>query len=351
MTFNKGDRVKFLDDVGKGTIISLIDKDMVLVQTDDGFEYPVLKKELIITDQSPAPEINIQTEEKNNQGKKSDKLMPLPLNQKDSDEKEGPLVIYFGISPANTNIPDQGKHTLYLINDSCFQILFHAGKGSDNKVDTIKAGSLGPGMKIVIGDYSQSSLVENNTYLFFQLIAFRNTNYTSHEPISSKIRLYADDLKSAGSFKKNKFIVGNALIIPVEQSVSRKMKMSLEDFKSAMVSEKITDMEIKKTSISAKHEHKKPDIQDIDLHIEQITDKYISLSSGEIIGIQLARFRTSLAGAILSGEKRIIFIHGIGAGKLKSEIRKTIDKEYPTCQYQDASFKEYGYGATLIIIK
>jgi hypothetical protein len=28
-----------------------------------------------------------------------------------------------------------------------------------------------------------------------------------------------------------------------------------------------------------------------------------------------------------------------------------LKKNYPTCYYQDASFQEYGYGATMVTIK
>jgi hypothetical protein len=351
MNFNKGDRVKFLDDVGKGTIIGLIDKDMVLVLTDDGFEYPVLQKELIITDQLPVPGKLAEPAAKTNTVKKNETLRNVPVNQKDSEKKEGSFLVYLGVQPTNSNMPGQGKYALHLINDSTFQILFHAAKGSENIVDTLKSGYLEPEMKIVLGDYSLSELVDDKNVIYFQLIHYRNTGYTRKEPISARIRFNSNDLKAAGSFKKNKFLQGNALIIPIEQSVSRKTAMSLEDFKNAMVSEKSSNKDSLKSQLPPKTDHKKVDFQEIDLHIEQITDKFKSLSSGEIIEIQLARFKTSLAGAILANEKRIVFIHGIGAGKLKSEIRKNIDKDYPSCIYQDASFKEYGYGATMIIIK
>ena len=46
-----------------------------------------------------------------------------------------------------------------------------------------------------------------------------------------------------------------------------------------------------------------------------------------------------------------MFIHGVGNGTLKTELRKALGIEYKKLTYHDASFKEYGYGATLIIIK
>jgi hypothetical protein len=47
MKFRIGEKVKFLNEVGEGEIVSVIDKKSVLVQTSDGFELPVLTTELI----------------------------------------------------------------------------------------------------------------------------------------------------------------------------------------------------------------------------------------------------------------------------------------------------------------
>jgi dsDNA-specific endonuclease/ATPase MutS2 len=65
----------------------------------------------------------------------------------------------------------------------------------------------------------------------------------------------------------------------------------------------------------------------------------------------MSRFTIALDGAVRSKTKKIVFIHGIGNGKLKYEIRKTLDSKYSRLKYQDASFKEYGYGATMVILK
>jgi dsDNA-specific endonuclease/ATPase MutS2 len=72
------------------------------------------------------------------------------------------------------------------------------------------------------------------------------------------------------------------------------------------------------------------------------------LSEGEILNNQLNRFYSALDKAIQGNIKEIVFIHGLGNGKLKYEIRKAIDTKYPDLTYQDASFKEYGFGATLV---
>ena len=73
------------------------------------------------------------------------------------------------------------------------------------------------------------------------------------------------------------------------------------------------------------------------------------LSNGVILEFQLSRFRTALETAILHKTGRIVFIHGVGNGKLKHEMRRILEREYSSLQYQDASFKEYGYGATMVL--
>ncbi|MFP4019887.1 MAG: Smr/MutS family protein [Bacteroidales bacterium] len=47
----------------------------------------------------------------------------------------------------------------------------------------------------------------------------------------------------------------------------------------------------------------------------------------------------------------MVFIHGVGNGRLRYELRKSLDKDYPDLDYQDASFQEYGYGATLVFLR
>lgn len=129
--------------------------------------------------------------------------------------------------------------------------------------------------------------------------------------------------------------------------------VELEEVEEVKVVDKVDDVEVVEKVEKANRikEKRKKSIEEVDLHISEIMDDFSGLSSGEIVDIQLARFRTSLEGALRAKQKKIIFIHGKGAGKLRREIQKIIDSEYGKCTYQDASFREYGYGATMILIK
>jgi dsDNA-specific endonuclease/ATPase MutS2 len=48
--------------------------------------------------------------------------------------------------------------------------------------------------------------------------------------------------------------------------------------------------------------------------------------------------------------QRIVFIHGKGDGVLRKAILTELKTKYPACRWQDASFKEYGYGATMVTV-
>jgi len=84
----------------------------------------------------------------------------------------------------------------------------------------------------------------------------------------------------------------------------------------------------------------------VDLHLKP------GYNQGDAVDRQLARFRGELDSAIRAGVSEIIFIHGVGSGRLKDEIRRIIADDYPSCSCQDAPFSRFGVGgATLIVIK
>jgi dsDNA-specific endonuclease/ATPase MutS2 len=55
--------------------------------------------------------------------------------------------------------------------------------------------------------------------------------------------------------------------------------------------------------------------------------------------------------AIKNHAKRIVFIHGVGQGVLKQEVTNLLKRKFKKYYFQDASFKEYGYGATMVILR
>ena len=68
-----GDTVRFLSEVGGGRVSGFRDKDTVLVEDADGFEIPMLRREVVVVDESDygkaEPEKPVVKKEKKNNKK------------------------------------------------------------------------------------------------------------------------------------------------------------------------------------------------------------------------------------------------------------------------------------------
>ncbi|MCB9187772.1 MAG: hypothetical protein H6599_00680 [Flavobacteriales bacterium] len=92
------------------------------------------------------------------------------------------------------------------------------------------------------------------------------------------------------------------------------------------------------------------DEMEIDLHIEELIDSHHGMTNGEILSVQMANFKRQLNIAIRRKVKKLIVIHGVGEGTLRTEIRTELLMNYPDFEHHDASYRNYGYGATEIIL-
>lgn len=84
----------------------------------------------------------------------------------------------------------------------------------------------------------------------------------------------------------------------------------------------------------------------LDLHIEKLVKSPRGISSGEMLDYQLHYARTAVEAARREGIiHRMVFIHGVGDGVLKEELRRLISG-YARVRFYDAPFHLYGEGAT-----
>lgn len=99
-------------------------------------------------------------------------------------------------------------------------------------------------------------------------------------------------------------------------------------------------------------QHSEPlrDIIEVDLHINALLDNTEGLSPNVLLNTQLTEFRIMMDRHIRKKGQRIVFIHGKGNGVLREAIIKELGRRYRTCTYEDASFQQYGYGATMVTI-
>ena len=75
------------------------------------------------------------------------------------------------------------------------------------------------------------------------------------------------------------------------------------------------------------------------------------MSAGDILNYQIDIFKKTLEQYKKKKGQKIVFIHGKGEGVLRQALIHELKYRYKQYTYQDASFKEYGYGATQVTIK
>lgn len=340
-----GDKVKFLNDVGGGVVTSFINKNMVNVENEDGFELPCLITELL---NISAPELNI--------GGVSDEIpssesasIPEPVYATPAGEiingKNSPD-FYFCFVPTDSRNPLAGEIELYLVNDSNYTVMFHYSHYKNEGVETVKFGNVQSNSNIILESFVQNELSDLPNF-GFQLLYFKDKDTELQEPITKKFKVNPVKFYKESSFQSNQYFKRNALILQISKNIlsTELDKLTQSDFKK-VVREKEGRPRIKKQV-----QKRTAEIVEIDLHINELLDNSEGLSNREILGIQMDRVESEMKLAIQSGVKKIVFIHGVGQGILKQEVANLLKYKFKKYYYQDASFKEYGYGATMVTLR
>lgn len=341
-----GDRVKFMNDVGGGIVTKVVSKSLVHVENDDGFEIPTLVSELVVVSDEQAASKKPSVEQFVAQAKPEKKeSAPLPVKEElvlidGNDEPNFQLAFV----PDNSRNPLEDTIKLYLINDSNFTVLYHFSEYNGSDYSTKEAGELEPNTKLWLDSISQVDIAELPEY-FFQLICYREKSTRLERPVEASIKINPVKFYKSGSFLANDFFSEKAMVVKLNQSSMEKAV------------EALTEKDVKKV-IKQKEPARKPkpvventDLLEVDLHIHELIDNTTGLSNKEMLDLQLNHFHEKLEESIKKQVKKVVFIHGLGNGTLKQELRRELSHKYKKYAFQDASFQEYGYGATMVILR
>lgn len=122
---------------------------------------------------------------------------------------------------------------------------------------------------------------------------------------------------------------------------------------------RISDIEAAKVIKNTKNNHKvitdkksKKDefVLEVDLHIEKLVKSFKNMTNFDILNIQVDAARGQLEFAIKNRIPKLVFIHGMGEGILKTELEYLLGR-YPEVNFQDGNYRKYGLGATEVYIK
>ncbi|MEA3444196.1 MAG: DUF2027 domain-containing protein [Bacteroidota bacterium] len=351
-----GDKVKFLNEVGGGRVVEIIDKELVKIRTDDDWDIPAMRSELLVME--PAQEESeVSLSEKISSSEEKEKAENKPVPEKEAkafaipktvEVKDSDRLVLFGLVPSDAADILNSNLDAYLINDSEYSLLYNYVIFYDGMKISREAGILEPETKFLLETYPREKL-NKLSGIIIQLIFYKPGQYIPHTPVEKTLKPDARKFYKEGSFKTNDYFDDVAIIFTVFNSLEEKINtISADEIKTALSQ--------KNAPGPGKH-HEKLNLSDkdeemiVDLHIQELIENYSGISNAEIMEIQMNSFRKAMDEAIQKRKKKLVLVHGVGQGTLKQDIRSELEKDFKSFEFQDASFKEYGYGATLVLIR
>ncbi|MDR1939036.1 MAG: DUF2027 domain-containing protein [Tannerellaceae bacterium] len=350
MDIKIGDKVRFLNSVGGGIVRRFQGKDRVLVEDADGFEVPALARELVVVESldkqvytsKPKPQAPVEA---------PPKPEPVPEEIKVEETPEGErLNIYLAFLPLEPKAMQQSGYEAYFINNSNYYLFFNYMNRQNNSWTSRYNGLIEPNTRIFMEEFGKEEL-NNLERVCVQLIAFKKDKpYSLKNALSVELRMDTVKFYKIHCFMENDFFEEDALLFPVVRAdvPERELLVSTTDLQDAMMQKVRIDKPAPKQPVPKK---KPEEIIEIDLHINRLLDNTNGLSPADMLNYQLGKFHETLARYAGRKGQKIIFIHGKGDGILRNAIEKELKTRYKQHTYQDASFREYGFGATMVTVR
>lgn len=355
-----GDRVRFLNMTGGGIVRQVLrHSNMLYVEDESGFEIPVMMNEVVQVEEGativpkssldrtkpePAPEPE----------KPAHSLLQETLRKRGSDPAGEEINAFLCYLVEEGGKLAQAAYEVYLVNESNYDlmVLYTSGKGAAQ--ETRYAGVV-PFDSIELLETFMPEVLMDRGRTTIELIPFKEEGVPFRPKRAMTIELRVD---AAKFFKQNAFVSipffdDPAICYPlVLQDQPRNYnKVNSEALREEMLTQKREAApQTPRKATPSKRGKDEPEV--IDLHAEELLDSTIGLTPKDILEYQLRKVREVMdryQRPRYKG-KTVIFIHGKGEGVLRSEVLKVIHREYPKCETQDASFQEYGFGASKVII-
>jgi hypothetical protein len=343
MNFKIGDKVKFLNEKGGGVISKIINHAMVNVATDDGFELPVMKSELILIDSKNAGERFFEEHYSVEKNYRNTKAHDSAQNEikKNQDIKGFPEGISVAYIPMDQKALIIGNVEVMLINNSSFSLIFSlffkeglSFVGSDfGSVDPYSVNSI---------QFIDREQLKYFTDAVFQFIFFKEKLPQLFAPMQCPLKTKLMKFVKEDNFEFNAGLSKKLFSIKICGIPGTDTEKTAPEIHVIPSERLVKDKYILKHVVE-------DGFAEVDLHIEALCENPETLRKHEKLQIQIDYFNRCLESAIAENIDRVIFIHGVGAGVLKVEISNQLEL-YEFVEYFDASIAKYGVGATEVLI-
>lgn len=393
-----GDKVSFLSEIGGGRVAGFQGNDTVLVEDEDGFQIPMPIKDVVVmssgNDYSISKVVGAKSDHPSYEPGTEGMSVKARLNMSDADDgaydeeeetepadkeitfrkkaeerKGGNLLsCYLAFVPVDIKELTQTRFESYFVNDSNYYVRYAVYSAEGSIWNMLYEGEAEPNTKEYLSEFGRESLNDMGK-LCVQLFAYkRDKGFVLKPAIDVQLRIDGVKFYKLHTFEENAFFEQPALLYTIvkDDKTARSLVVDAKQLKKEMYA-KASDSNAqlaqndnasstyvrryddgRKSKFTPRKGH---DEEVVDLHADAVLETTAGMSSADILNYQLDIFRQTLEKFKNMKGKRIIFIHGKGEGVLRHAIVHELNYKYKSYPYQDASFQEFGYGATQVTIK
>lgn len=359
--FKIGDRVKFLSSEGGGIIKGFSATNVANVEVD-GFEIPTLVSDLVLDFcEDKAGQYFCTKEEEIIKSEQTEESFAPPYQE---DERISPLYLsaigrkqeegtYLCFVPEDQKWFISGDIDVYLVNNSQNRIIYSILLLNEDGFQSEDFGTLEKMEKILLDTISREQISKWEKGVI-QILFHNDKDNKVLMPCNCELKLRGSKFFKEGCYVDTGFFREKALMYEIckMNTISNFVQTSIVKEEDKVTKEENIVVNIAKRAYTNTFLDKhmiNSNTAEIDLHIGELVEDYYLLENEQMLKIQVEYARKCLNEAIIQGLSKIIFIHGVGQGVLKSELIKELNK-YQNIHHFDASMAKYGVGATEVYI-
>lgn len=349
--FKPGDKVKFLNEKGGGIVTEVISPGLVKVAIEDGFEIPTMVSELVKVDDKEIGskfftehfEMSTRSSKQpEQQSSEVEKFQPLLHREQVKKNTDG---IYMAFLPHNQKWLITGLLDIYILNHTSYTILYNYFLAeNDGQYSGMDCDIVPPETMVYLQTIDRNEITSWNQGILQVLF---------HNELPDKVMLPAStsfDIRETRFFKEDNYIEtsmlqGKVLLVNLfDIAKQQKITPRYKDQKTGTHEPLVRSSSMMREPALIDKFKTSHSEAEVDLHIEELLETTAGLDPESILKIQLDHFSRCLESAISNQFRKVIFIHGVGNGTLKSELKMILDR-YEGVTYSQASMAKYGVGA------
>ncbi len=378
-----GDKVRFLSETGGGVVAGFQGKNIVLVEDEDGFQIPTPVSEVVVVesddyniakvhtgDLKKSPNIQNASKATNTPAMVEDELADKPVTfRKPAVERKGrdSLSAYIAFVPIDIKEMTRTRFETYFINDSNYYMSFTMMMAEGASWTLYEKGEVEPNTKLFLNEFGKEDLNQLERFCVQILPYKRDKGFMLKPAVDIQFRIDPVKFYKLHTFADNDFFETPALIYTLIENdqqpkplVIDAKKLKQQMYANSAAADTVNDngrqemvrrYEASQSKSKPMPRHQHSDVVVVDLHASELLETTAGMTPTDILNYQLGVFHKTLEQYKSKKGQKIVFIHGKGEGVLRQAIVRDLRYQYKSYPYQDASFQEYGYGATQVTIR